>query len=250
MKLVLVALNARYTHTNLAIRCLRAALRQRAPVSSCEVLCREYTLQESVENIVGDIYRCCPDVVGFSCYIWNISQMTAVIRRLRLVCPEASFICGGPEVSFGAEEFLAANPEVDWVVSGEGEGVLAEFVVCCLRGEVPRRQRGLTGRDTHAQGKDIGCNGHCAADTGVESSWWVDPYNYAESGVNHNVEEDFSNRYVYVEASRGCPFQCAYCLSAGETGVRYMDVERLADVFGRLRRDIFSMSAGFRSIWI
>ncbi|MCL1792160.1 MAG: DUF4080 domain-containing protein [Peptococcaceae bacterium] len=238
MRLVLVALNARYSHTNLAIRCLRAAVWQKVSPAVCDVICREFTIHDDIGTVVGDIYALEPDIVGFSCYIWNIERLKAVWRRLRLVCPQVVFVCGGPEMSdlvgdLSSEpaamgnRFLEENPEVDRVVSGEGEQVWAEFIGRCVRDKSslfkgPRILNLEFGADAHRDG------GHRGGQNGGryrDNGFWVDPY---------TVEEDFSHRYVYLEASRGCPFHCAYCLSACDDGVRYMDVEKLAPVLGRL----------------
>src|SRR5690606_23877305 len=116
MKIILTTLNAKYIHANLALRYLKAYCRRDFDVDIVE-----YTIKDPVLNIVGDLYVRKPDVVGFSCYIWNIEQTLEVVRLLKKVLPDVVVVLGGPEVSYDTEEWMEREPAVDFIVMGEGE---------------------------------------------------------------------------------------------------------------------------------
>lgn len=116
MKIIASTLNAKYIHTNLAIRYLKAAA---APEYNIELA--EYTIKDPVMNIVSDLFTKKPDVLGFSCYIWNIEETIRVIQMLKKIMPELTIVLGGPEVSYDTTYWLKRLPEVDFIVMGEGE---------------------------------------------------------------------------------------------------------------------------------
>ena len=250
LKVVLVALNARHGHTNLAIRCLEAAVHEAGALITCpdrdfrddlganrertpEVLLREYTINDRIEFIAGEIYELGPDLVGFSCYIWNIEKTMAVIRRLRAVIPKLTIVVGGPEVAHSSENFLKNNPDADRVFTGEGEPVLPEFLKAWRSGQDPAGpgrvgRAGAESADTPWLSPSARPLSTIEARENPGRVWtWVDPY---------RREEDFNGKYVYLETARGCPFSCAFCLSAASAGVRYLEPERIRPVLRRLFR--------------
>ena len=116
MNIVLTTLNAKYIHTNLAIRYLKAyAMPEYNPIIA------EYTIKDPTMNIVSDLYQKKPDVVGFSLYIWNIEETIKVMRMLKKVKPDVKIVAGGPEVTYDYDYWLERVPEIDVIVIGEGE---------------------------------------------------------------------------------------------------------------------------------
>ena len=220
MRVLLVALNAKYVHTNLALRYLREEVRMTYP----DVLLREFSINDHLDRIAGEIYEARADVIGFSCYIWNLKEIVAVIRHLHPVCPGVRFVIGGPEVSFEAEEFLLEHPEVDALVVGEGEKSFLELLT-----------NWQTGRDlSHVAGIAWTENGKV----------FVNPPRLVSSDLNdlplpYTEKEDFTGRLVYVETTRGCPFNCQYCLSSTFKGVRFLEPER----FRRMLRHLLENGA-------
>lgn len=211
MKTILATLNAKYIHTNLAIRYLRAYA-----MPDFEPEIAEYTIKDPSINIVADLYRRKPDVVGFSCYIWNIEETATVIRMLKKVSPSTKIILGGPEVSYDSGYWLKKLPEVDVIVMGEGEAVF-KSLLSVFAGEgslesVPGIAYMLDGKlKVHPGGPKL------------DLKELPSPFRFEE-----DVPE-LSKRVVYIETSRGCPFNCQFCLSSIEVGVRYFSRERIKD---------------------
>lgn len=214
MRVLLVALNAKYVHTNLALRYLQAGVKQRFP----DVVLREYTINDSLRRIIGEIYEAKADVVGFSCYIWNIQEVKTLVHSLRLVCPHTRFVLGGPEVSFGAAEILRAS-DADTIVVGEGEETFAELLAVWERDEEPVGVYGLVWR----RGEQVIEN----PPRPVLQDLSILPFPYG-------AEESFSKRLAYVETTRGCPFNCQYCLSSSDQGVRFLAPEQFRITLRRL----------------
>lgn len=208
MKVVLSTLNAKYIHTSLAIRCLKAHCGDEFDVELAE-----YTIKDPAMNIVSDLFRREPDVIGFSCYIWNIEETIRVIGMLRKVRPELRIVLGGPEVSYDTVYWMNRLPDVDFIVMGEGE----ETFLHLLR-EIRDEQKyhfvfGLAYR----KGDEVRINpGRPKLDLNAIPS----PHRFAEDLPY------LGKRVVYFETSRGCPFSCQFCLSSIEVGVRYFDIER------------------------
>lgn len=208
MKVILSTLNAKYIHTSLAIRCLKAYSEK-----DFDIELAEYTIKDPVMNIVSDLYQRGADVIGFSCYIWNIEETIKVINILKRVMPEVKIILGGPEVSYDVEHWMNRLPNVDFIVVGEGEETFHQLLQ-----EIEGKQKfhfvyGLAYR----KGEEvIVMPGRPKADLNELPS----PYRFAED------VPDLGKRVVYFETSRGCPFNCQFCLSSIEVGVRYFDIER------------------------
>lgn len=213
MKVILSTLNAKFIHTSLAIRLLKAYSEH-----AFEIELAEYTIKDPVMNIVSDLFQRRPDVIGFSCYIWNIEETLRVIDIVKKVMPEVKIILGGPEVSYDTGHWMERAQGVDFIVMGEGEETF-HHLLQVIEGD--RKYHFVYGI-AYRKGEEV----------------IINPPR-PKSDLNslpspHRFEEDIPNlgkRIVYFETSRGCPFQCQFCLSSIENGVRYYDIERVkADI--------------------
>lgn len=212
MNIILTTLNAKYIHTNLAIRYLKAAAR---PEFDPKIM--EFTIKEPTLNIVTDLYQEKPDVIGFSCYIWNIEETIHVLRMLRVVSPHTKIVLGGPEVSYDVHYWLKRlEGLVDYIVMGEGEysfkQLLQYFNEEIPVEEVPGIAYLQDGKmQIHPQPKKI------------DLRELPSPFRFEEDRAS------LSKRIQYIETSRGCPFSCQFCLSSIEVGVRYFNREKIKD---------------------
>ncbi|MEK5443604.1 MULTISPECIES: B12-binding domain-containing radical SAM protein [unclassified Fredinandcohnia] len=211
MNIVVSTLNAKYIHTSLSIRYLKAFA---AP--EFDVTLAEYTIKDPAMNIVTDLYRKKPDIIGFSCYIWNIEETIKVIKMLKKINPELIIILGGPEVTYDVHEWLERIPEVDYIVMGEGEETFKDLLTAIRDNESKDDISGVAFRK--------------------EDRLKINPQrnklNLKELPSPFRFEEDLehlSKRVTYIETSRGCPFNCQFCLSSIEVGVRYFDREKIKD---------------------
>ena len=206
MKILLAACNAKYIHSNLAVYDLKAY----SSDYDKEVLLREYTINQPKDEMLKDIYGSGADVVCFSCYIWNISFVRELIRDLAKILPETAFWAGGPEVSYDAEKFLTEMPEMTGVLVGEGEKTFHDLLEYYIDGKGSLGEiRGIAYRD----GEEIRHNG------------WRELMNLSEIPFVYEHLEEFENRIIYYESSRGCPFSCSYCLSSIDKKLRFRDLE-------------------------
>ncbi|MEH7238265.1 B12-binding domain-containing radical SAM protein [Bacillus sp. JJ1562] len=211
MNIVVSTLNAKYIHTSLSIRYLKAYA---AP--EFDVKLAEYTIKDPAMNIVTDLYQKKPDVIGFSCYIWNIEETIKVIKMLKKINPELVIILGGPEVTYDVHEWLERIPEVDYIVIGEGEETFRDLLTAIRDGESTDEISGVAFRK--------------------EERLKINPQrnklNLKDLPSPFRFEEDLSHlskRVTYIETSRGCPFNCQFCLSSIEVGVRYFDREKIKE---------------------
>ena len=171
---------------------------------------KEFSINDRVENILEGIIEEKPDVVAFSCYIWNMEFVNRLAELIKLVDPNIEILYGGPEVSYEGKEFLE-NHEGEYVIVGEGEETFREFVLYKLgEGKI----EDIKGLNYKRDGKVF----ENPKRPEMDMNELVFPYTY---------EEDINNKIVYYEASRGCPFKCKYCLSSVMHGVRFLDVERV-----------------------
>ena len=211
MKIVLSTLNAKYIHTNLAIRYLKAAA---LPEFDCELA--EYTIKDPAFNIVSDLFQKKPDVIGFSCYIWNINETIAVIRMLKTVLPNTKIILGGPEVSYDVHDWIRKHEEIDFIIMGEGEVSFKELLRY-FNGEIELEK----------------VPGICYLEEGKLKIHAQPPkVDLREIATPFRFEEDLPHigkRIQYIETSRGCPFSCQFCLSSIEVGVRYFNREKIKE---------------------
>ncbi|EIW6613139.1 MAG: B12-binding domain-containing radical SAM protein [Clostridium perfringens] len=206
MKILLTAINSKYIHSNLAVRYLKAFTKD----LDFQGDIKEFSINDRVENILEGIIEEKPDVVAFSCYIWNMEFVNRLAELIKLVDPNIEILYGGPEVSYEGKEFLENHPG-EYVIVGEGEKTFREFVLYKLgEGKI----EDIKGLNYKRDGKVF----ENPKRPEMDMNELVFPYTY---------EEDINNKIVYYEASRGCPFKCKYCLSSVMHGVRFLDVERV-----------------------
>jgi len=242
MRVLLVALNARYVHTNLAIRYLRAVLRQKSP--NWEVVLKEFSINDHLEKVAAEIYEQKPEIVGFSAYIWNVTQIWALVRRLRPVLPKTYFVVGGPEVSFDPVELLQQNPQLDGIICGEAENSFPALVQAWAEGFLPWHVPNLVWRFSKPlEPKPLARiipddYGGSYIEAG-QALIFVNPVAAELPDLNelpdpYAEQEDLQGRLVYVETSRGCPFNCQFCISSTFQGIRYLDPEKFRLTLRRL----------------
>jgi radical SAM superfamily enzyme YgiQ (UPF0313 family) len=208
MNVVVASLNAKYIHTCLALRYLKAYCG-----NEFDVQMAEYTIKDPVMNVVTDLYGRRPDVVGFSCYIWNIEETIRVASALKKIRPDLTVVLGGPEVSYDTDYWMRRLPEVDFIVMGEGEATFLHLLREIAGTRDFRSVSGLAYRD----GERIVLN---PPRPKINLNDIPSPHRFAED------KPSLPDRVVYFETSRGCPFNCQFCLSSIEIGVRYFDIER------------------------
>ncbi len=222
MKIVLATLNAKYTHHSLALRYLRAYCRPAFP----RLVVREFNINQQLDLILSELVDENPDVVGFSCYIWNIEQTLVLTSDLKKVLPSVKVILGGPEVSYDAEALLGSNPNIDYIIAGEGEEPLLRLL------DVLENSAHPTGEELERVPSLVfRAEGRIAANPQITMNLDNIPSPYLSD------LDELENKIVYYEASRGCPFRCQYCLSSRTGAVRYFpldqvkaDLERLASL--------------------
>lgn len=211
MKIIATTLNAKYIHTNLAIRYLKAYAEPEYTVDLVE-----YTIKDPVMNIVSDLIQKKPDVIGFSCYIWNIEETIKVMSMLKKVNPELIIVLGGPEVTYDVSYWLDRLSDADFIVIGEGEITFKQLLEQLDGDKDFSSISGLAYRKDEEKKISPQRNK-------VDLKELPSPYRF---------EEDLSQlgkRVTYFETSRGCPFSCQFCLSSIEVGVRYFDREKVKD---------------------
>ena len=207
MKILLVACNAKYIHSNLAVYDLQAYASDYAD----HIVLKEYTINQQKDDIMRDIYLEHPDVVCVSCYIWNLSFVKELMADLIKILPGADFWAGGPEVSYDAEKFLAENSEFKGVMVGEGEETFKELAGYYVE-KNPQNLKDMTGI-CYRDGDQIIHNG------------WRQIMDLSSIPFIYKDLSEFKNRIIYYESSRGCPFSCSYCLSSIDKKLRFRDTE-------------------------
>ena len=210
MKILLAACNAKYIHSNLAVYNLKSCSGE----YSSRVVVKEYTINQIRDDILKDIYLEQPDVICFSCYIWNISFVRELVPDLKKILPQVEFWAGGPEVSYDAVEFLKKNPAFFGVMVGEGEETFHELAGYYIerKPETLSEIRGVAFRDEN-KGRDIVHTG------------WRELMDLSKVPFAYSNLTEFKNRIIYYESSRGCPFSCSYCLSSIDKKLRFRDIE-------------------------
>lgn len=214
MKVLLTAVNAKYIHSNLAIYSMKAYAEQKG-CPGAEIQLAEYTINQQQDGILRGIYEKKPDLLCFSCYIWNISFVRELIRDVKKILPKTRIWVGGPEVSYDAEDFLKEMPQVTGVICGEGEETFAEVV----------RTYAQWGKQEQEPGKLADVPGIVYRDgeklvfTGNR-----DILNMDELVFPYENLSLFEHKIIYYESSRGCPFSCSYCLSSIDKKLRFRSV--------------------------
>lgn len=205
MKVVLTAVNARYYHTNLAVRILRNVLINKG----CNTELFETSINDSIERAMSCLYRKNADIYCFSVYIWNAEYIKKLCSGLKKLKPESRIILGGPEVSYNTERLLSEMPYADYIICGEGEITLPSLIDALENGkscEIP----------------GVAAKGYTNPSAAMPVSFDDIPFPFLDGEV-----KSLKDRILYYESSRGCPYSCAYCLSGANGKVRFMHVERL-----------------------
>lgn len=203
MKFLLVAVNAKYIHSNPAVY----SLKRFAGEYTDAVEIAEYTINNRMEDILEDIYRRKPDVIGFSCYIWNIGMVEKLMGELHKLLPKLPVFLGGPEVTYDADKLLRKYPYLTGIFIGEGEATFAQVVKYYVK-KNPASLEDIPGLMLRS---------------GMTPE--RKPLNLTDVPFLYDDMAPFTNRIIYYETQRGCPFRCSYCLSSIDKTVRFRDIE-------------------------
>lgn len=203
MKFLLVAVNAKYIHSNPAVY----SLKRFAGEYTDAVEIAEYTINNRMEDILEDIYRRKPDVIGFSCYIWNIGMVEKLMGELHKLLPKLPVFLGGPEVTYDADKLLRKYPYLTGIFIGEGEATFAQVVKYYVK-KNPASLENIPGLMLRS---------------GMTPE--RKPLNLTDVPFLYDDMAPFTNRIIYYETQRGCPFRCSYCLSSIDKTVRFRDIE-------------------------
>lgn len=210
MKVLLVTLDSKFIHANLAVRYLQK-------YCSGNIEIKEFTINQKQEYILGEILSAGADLICFSCYIWNIDYINEISYILKEGNIKGKILYGGPEVSFEIQKFLEENPYVDYIIFGEGEASFKEFLEEMQKPNPDlHRIKGLAFRENESiiinESRDLILN--------------LDTINYP-----YDENEEFDNKIIYYESSRGCPFSCSFCMSSIDKRMRVFSM-------GRVKRDL------------
>ncbi|MDO5714528.1 MAG: DUF4080 domain-containing protein [Tissierellia bacterium] len=213
MKILLTTLNSKFIHTNLAIRYLQNTL----PKGEVEIA--EFTINQPKEYVYRKILEKEPDILGWSVYIWNHKETIEICQMIKQVCPNTKIILGGPEVSYDSVKLMEKYPFIDFIISHEGEDTFPELVES-IKGNLPYKDiLGITYRDQSQVIEN--------RNRPLVKNLNLIPFPY-------NTEEDFTNKIIYYESSRGCPFHCEFCLSSTIQGLRFLSMDRIKEDLGKL----------------
>ena len=206
MKIILAAVNAKYIHSNLAVYSLRAFAK--AYVSETKIL--EYTINQQMDEILMDLYREKPDLLCFSCYIWNLDYVEELAREIKKILPETILWLGGPEVSYDAVDVLTRLRQVTGVMKGEGEETFLELLEYYHgRRETLEAIAGITFRTENGE---------------IRENEWRDVMDLSRVPFVYEDLSLFEHKIIYYETSRGCPYRCSYCLSSVDKCLRFRDL--------------------------
>ena len=207
-KILLTAINAKYIHSNLAVY----SLKKYAEDTGADIEIAEYTINQYVTDIVQSIYLKKPQVIAFSCYIWNRDHVGRVIEDIVRVLPDTEIWVGGPEGAYNAAAFMEEYPEITGIMIGEGENIFKNLVYYYTQ-EAPLLSeiKGIIYRNRE-NGKVI----TNPTEPLLDMSSIPFPYDNLEL---------FRNKIIYYESSRGCPFSCSYCLSSIDKKLRFRNTE-------------------------
>lgn len=234
MKILLAACNAKYIHSNLAVYDLLAY----ASAYREHLVLKEYTINQQKDEIRKSLYLEQPDVLCFSCYIWNISFVRELAEDLAVVLPHTEIWAGGPEASYHAEEFLRENPVFRGVMVGEGEASFLELVRHYVKGAPALPEiSGIAFRESGGKNAELsgnvsrdsdGTNARPENGTGeICHNGWREPLDLNDVPFPYGELTDFEHRIIYYESSRGCPFSCSYCLSSVDKHLRFRSLDKV-----------------------
>ena len=224
MKILLAAVNAKYIHSNLAIYSLKAY----ADVEEVELA--EYTINQQKDEILRDLYLRKPDVLCFSCYIWNMEYVETLVREIAKLCPRLPIWLGGPEVSYDAAAVLERLPAVKGVMKGEGEETFAQLCRIYQKDwneweEAERKLLKMDGITFRRERTQEDLDGAEEATEKIIENPWRPVMDLSRIPFVYKDMEKFRNKIIYYESSRGCPFSCSYCLSSVDKRLRFRDLE-------------------------
>ena len=209
MKILLTTLNSKFIHTNLAIRYLKSYTKDLVDADI-----REYTINNDLDYILKDIYKNDYDVILFSTYIWNVLDIVKLCENIKKVKPNTIIGLGGPEVTYDSENAMEKYPFVDYILCGEGELVFRDLVMYLQGNKNIEDVEGIVYRN----------NGEIVVNRPKELLQNLDEI---PSPYENLDPKEYENRIVYYETSRGCPFNCQYCLSSTLKGLRYFSIDRV-----------------------
>lgn len=207
MNIVLTAINAKYIHSNLAVYSLKAY----AEKYNDHIQIAEYTINQQIDEILMELYKKKPDVLCFSCYIWNLTYVETLIREIHKILPELPIWVGGPEVSYDSKDVLMRLPEVTGVMKGEGEETFLQLSAYYVEhiGKLSEIA-GITYRQDDGE---------------IIENEWRPILDLSTVPFVYKDMKKFTNKIIYYETSRGCPFSCSYCLSSVDKCLRFRDIE-------------------------
>jgi len=220
MKILLVAVNAKFIQTNLAVRLLKGYVEEKVEAVAAghlQIEIAEWNINQPVSAIVRGVFEAQPDLILFSTYIWNRDIVFSATSEIKKILPEVMIGFGGPEVSWSPEKVFLNCPAVDLIISGEGEQTLFELSERLASGRSVFYARDLS--DIRGVYTRTGFGGNRPLMESLDDI----PFPYTAK----KIDFDPANKIVYYESSRGCPFSCAYCLSSIERSVRYYSLDRV-----------------------
>lgn len=234
MKFLLVAINAKYIHSNLAVYSLKA-FAEKYGNNNNEIEIAEYTINQYSDDILRDIYKRKPDAVGFSCYIWNIGMVKEIVRDYKKICPNVDVWVGGPEVSYNVEQVLRENEAIDYVMYGEGELTFKEVMdkynfngisiddLKDILGIGYRKSKSLEHQIFESETGILDCSKKQRIQIIINKP--QKPVDMSDIPFVYKEMKDFENKIIYYETSRGCPFSCSYCLSSIDKRLRFRSLD-------------------------
>jgi len=217
MKILLTAINSKYIHSNPAVYSLRAYADEYAK----HVLINEYTINHRMDYILREIFKSRPDVIAFSCYIWNLEYIIELAVELAKILPDVPIWLGGPEVSYDAAAFLGSNGVIKGIMVGEGEEIFKQLVRHYVSWDMPLED--IQGVVYRSRSGEIVENPRRAI------------LNMNDTPFIYKDLSEFENRILYYETSRGCPFSCSYCLSSMDKSAKSVRFRSFSQVKGELQ---------------
>lgn len=203
-KIVLTAINSQYVHLNVAVRYLKKYVEKNSDI---KLDIYETNINNQLMNIIKDLFEKQPDMIIFSTYIWNKEYVFLITKELKKILPDVKIALGGPEVSYEWDKIMAENQEIDYIFTGEGEKVLLNFFtkdISEVKGVVYR------------EGDNLKYNGIEPLIENLD----IIPFPYDDEELQDRT------KIFYYESSRGCPFNCSYCMSSIDKSVRYYSIDR------------------------
>ena len=203
-KIVLTAINSQYVHLNVAVRYLKKYVEKNSDI---KLDIYETNINNQLMNIIKDLFEKQPDIIIFSTYIWNKEYVFSITKELKKILPDVKIVLGGPEVSYEWDKIMAENQEIDYIFTGEGEKVLLNFFtkdISEVKGVVYR------------EGERLKYNGIEPLIENLD----IIPFPYDDDELQDRT------KIFYYESSRGCPFNCSYCMSSIDKSVRYYSIDR------------------------